>query len=327
MTGENTTIFTTTLGTKLNIKRQEEFLQRQGFRGEYLVIDANNNQELKSHLKGKFTEYIHAPKVSCGKAFTMAGEIAKKKYILFLGDDDFPVLNGVAEAENVLSRKDINGCYGKSAWFNYRLFNSQGKQENIVDAMKILLAHKVNIQPRIAEGRTIDERIEDFGNNFRVMQFAIIKKWAWRKVFSEAYYQINDIHSEEIASSLAIATLLRLKELNSYTFIRGTGHTRPNTQKDTAEQRNKIDDQKRLMASITEYFRDITGNDHDADQAAQKAMELRIKSINGTIKQPASPKNKDDLINFISKRGYDLFSDRGLLDAIAALMTLATQEK
>ena len=324
MKARGITIFTTTKGDQANVLRLEEYLHKSSFCGEFLVICANQAPGLTGKFKRKFTSVINAPGISINEAFHYAGRKAKNDLIQFVGDDDFPIIENIDKVEKDLTNKKLTEkmiCVaGNSCWINYNIFKGKDVKANLANFIKLMLLHKLGIRIKKNEG-SISDKIINTHDNYQVYQFGLFTKSSWQNIFNKEYGEIKDAHMQEIASSFITAAAIKIIETDRYMYLRGTGHLRPNTNKDEAEERNKFDYQEGER-ELRKYIEKTTENRQISEKLINACLSYRLLSGKQLKRYKQDNNDIEKTKKDIYERVKDLATDEGLLDSICTIISL-----
>ncbi len=310
----NHAIFTTTKDRKQNIAVLCRYLTAIGSTYPLLIIDASLEPSRLDSFYYQNIHYFHCPGISVQKAFYQAGILARSSTLSFIGDDDFPVLQGLLECSNKIVRGDANVAFGSSAWIDYRVTQCSMLNEKLVKTFqRTLTHHKTDLQLFSLFG-TKQERLMEVFEKYRVYQFAVLSRQFWLEIFNEEYSRIRDLHMQEIACSLAIACLGRHSESDSYFLIRGTGHSRPNSQ--TTNSIHEFPDLQALYDDVVAYGESLMLGEATCASFVAFCISLRILQYTSYHQQ----KRPISVPESIKKRELDIAPGQHLRSAIDTII-------
>jgi len=311
----NLTIFTTSLGRPRNLILLAEYLHRYQFNGRFLVIDASSDRN-ESLTRYAFVDYVHRPRISCQSAFYEALRYSSSAYLVFVGDDDFPLLSGLWECCNLLASKRVDCAFGRSCWIDYRgAHHGISNPQLFTSFLRIPFCHKIDRQLYTVTG-PIASRLTSLVKNYRVFQFALLTRHLWGRIYSSGYAAISDIHIQEIASSLAIASISDQQAISGFQFLRGTGHNRPNVL--PSDSRHAFPDLGSAESELRSYASKLFGSPAPIDSFVSSCISLRLLQYTDyfRVQEPA----KDSIESWI----LDVLGSKDLLKALAHIAALAT---
>ena len=208
--------------------------------------------------------------------------------------------------------------FGNALWINYPDLMSDERPVDMTENMKYaMLRHKLHLQLETINGKKEDKILEMI-NNYRVFQFSITPKSVWKKIFNTEYTKIGNPNMEELASSLALCLEAEHIKVEEYYMMRGTGHSRPNSQAD--HEWHRFPDLNIYKENILRYAKSLGYNDSLSQTFMSAALALRLLAYTNYFSAKINiDKGRED--ELMKKRLKDL-NNAGFKNAMSKLVKI-----
>ena len=217
----HTTICVMTLNRPKFIGRALDYYAATGFAGAILIADGSTGDDANEtrrhcerHQAQLRVELIDTPGQSVPQTFAVLAERVKTRYAVYSGDDDFLIVDTLAECEEFLEvTPEVIAVHGRAI-----AVNMNGTHGVPIKAEPYPL-------PSYGQADGID-RVQYQILNYAVGVFSLHRSDAWRKIWASCAAMEDRSIGGEVAACLFSAALGRMAEIDSLYLIR---QIHPNT--------------------------------------------------------------------------------------------------